>query len=80
MTHQTLRGRRPARLAALAALLAAGCKDGGPKAADPGPLPPGTHAIEASARLPAPAVTGLCYSPSARVVMTSGVWLLENVT
>jgi len=71
--------------AALAALLAAGCKggDAGPKAPDPGPLPPGTHALAAAAQLPPPAVTSTCYSPPARVVIRSAQewtewWIRKN--
>jgi hypothetical protein len=70
--------------AALAALLLAGCQgDEGPRAPDPGPLPPGTQAIAASARLPAPPVTGLCYSPPVRVVIRSArewddYWIRTN--
>lgn len=70
--------------AALAALLVASCKGADrPRAPDPGPLPPGTHALAGGARLPAPAVTGLCYSPPARVVIRSGqewdqYWIRKN--
>lgn len=68
----TLMNSRGASLAALAALLLAACGgDEGPEPADVGPLPPGTQAIEASARLPEPAVTSRCYSPPGRTVFHS---------
>ncbi|HEV7586478.1 MAG TPA: hypothetical protein VGO40_00010, partial [Longimicrobium sp.] len=70
MTHSTRRG---AAAVALAAALLAGCKlpEKGPETPDAGPLPPGTHALAAGARLPAPPVTAQCYSPPVRIVFHS---------
>lgn len=75
MTLSALRRHRPAASAVLATLLVlAACKgESGPKAPDPGPLPPGTHAIAAAARLPVPAVGGNCYSPPVRIVIKSAL-------
>ena len=71
MTHSTLRRRRAA--AVLAALLLGGCKipEKGPEAPDAGPLPEGTRALAASAKLPPPPVTAQCYSPPVRIVFHS---------
>jgi hypothetical protein len=74
VTHSTLRQcRRAATAAALSVLVLAGCKlpEKGPETPDAGPLPPGTHALAAGARLPVPAVTAQCYSSSVRIVFHS---------
>jgi hypothetical protein len=70
VTHSTLRG---AAAAALSALLLAGCKPGekGPETPDAGPLPPGTQALAASARLPVPPADAQCYSSPVRIVLRS---------
>ena len=77
--------RASAALLAMLLLAACGGGDEAPKAADPGPLPPGTQAIEASARLPEPTVTSQCYSPSTRPVVQSALewesyWQGTNAT
>lgn len=88
MTHRTCAAPRPpARTAAAlplavlasAALALAACGGGSdaakPKAPDPGPLPPGTHALAAADRLPDPPVTERCYSPPTRTVFhTAKEW------
>lgn len=66
--------RHTSLAALLAALALAACGgDEGPRPADVGPLPPGTQAIEASARLPEPAVDSRCYSPPTRTVFHSAM-------
>lgn len=69
----TLMISRGASFAALAALLLAACGGGdeAPRPADVGPLPPGTQALEASARLPEPTVDSRCYSPPGRTIFHS---------
>lgn len=70
MTQSTLRGTAAA---ALAALLAVACKlpEKGPETPDAGPLPPGTKALAASAKLSVPAVDAQCYSSPVRMVFHS---------
>ncbi|MFL5384126.1 MAG: hypothetical protein ACJ8GN_16515 [Longimicrobiaceae bacterium] len=66
--------RLPALAAALAAALLAGC-GGGEKAPEDapetGPMPPGTQALAAGARLPPPRVDERCYAPPIRTVFHS---------
>ena len=74
MTPSILRGRPlPTLAGALAALLLAACGGGekGSDAPDASPLPPGTQALAAGARLPAPRVDERCYAPPVRTVFHS---------
>lgn len=74
MTHPIRSAfRLPALAATLAAALLAGCGGGGgePDAPDLGPMPPGTRALAAGARLPAPRVDERCYAPPVRTVFRS---------
>ena len=70
MTQSTFRG---AAAAALAVLLAVACKlpEKGPETPDAGPLPPGTKALAASAKLPVPPADAQCYSSPVRTVIHS---------
>ncbi|MFL5541619.1 MAG: hypothetical protein ACJ8J0_21705, partial [Longimicrobiaceae bacterium] len=74
MTHSSPRGTPlPALAGALAALLLAAC-GGAEKSADvsdASPLPPGTQALAADARLPSPRVDERCYAPPVRTVFHS---------
>lgn len=77
VTHSTPHPRRrPTLAAALAALFLVGCGGGEkrsdvPAVPDAGPLPPGTRALAAGARLPAPKLDERCYSPPVRTVFHS---------
>ena len=70
VTHSTL---RMTRLPILAVLLLAACGGGekGAEVSDAAPLPPGTQALAAGARLPSPRVDERCYAPPVRTVFRS---------
>ena len=70
VTHSIPRMRRLSALA-LAALLLVACGGGEPDVSDAAPLPPGTQALAAGARLPAPRVDERCYAPPVRTVFHS---------
>jgi len=74
VTHSMPRLRHlPTLAGAFAALFLVACGDAGKGAdvSDASPLPPGTQALAAGARLPAPRVDERCYAPPVRTVFHS---------